>query len=186
VTQALRDAPQHSSPSQSARRPWYGSAWVRVTAAGGLVIVVAVAAGLGWGKGSTPTGATTGSRSHQTQQPGAAAQSAEQRKKDATAQDLAAAREDARATGGPAAGASGTWLVGSVGTYSVGRGIRPGTYRSAAPASGQCHWSRMRGLRDAASDVIADRSAAGPSVVRIKSTDKFFVTTNCANWQRIR
>jgi hypothetical protein len=190
VTQVLHDQTPPPHPAEPAGRstgkPWYARKSVRAATAGALVIGVAVAAGLGGGKDSTPTGATTASGSHQTSQPSGPARSAEELKKDATAQDRQATREDAQGDGSVAkAVPSGTWLLGSVGTYLVGRGIRPGTYRSAAPASGLCHWSRLSGLSDAPADVIADRSVAGPSTVKIKASDKFFLTSNCANWQKI-
>jgi hypothetical protein len=170
-------------------KSWYLRGWVRATAAVALLIAVAVAANAGWGvgKGTTSTARASSSGSHAAKKPGAPARSAAELKKDATAQDQQATREDAQDTGGAGAKAvpNGTWVLGSVGTYVVGRGIRPGVYRSAGAIGGTCQWARLKGSGDAPADVIVNRSATGSSTVTIKSTDKFFRTSDCKNWQKI-
>jgi hypothetical protein len=191
VTHDLRDQPraQHApeSAGRSVEKPWYAKNWVRATAAGVLVIAVAVAAGLGGGKGTTPPAQAKSLASSAAQKSDAAAKATEERRKDATAQDRQAARADEKGTAvsGSKTGTDGTWLVGSVGTYLVGRGILPGTYRSAAPSSGKCQWARLSGFGQGPGDIIANRSATGTSVVTIKATDKFFTTSDCQNWQKI-
>jgi hypothetical protein len=169
-----------------AGKSWYGKSWVGATAAVALVIALVVAALVSGGKDTTPSRTTTAAASHAAKKPSAADLSADALKKDATAQDRAAAREDqASGASGVKAAPSGTWVLGSVGTYLVGRGIRPGTYRSAGPTSGVCHWARLKGLSSAHADTIVNRAATGSSTVTIKATDKFFSTSNCENWLKI-
>ncbi len=77
----------------------------------------------------------------------------------------------------------GTWFIGELGTYLVGRGIPAGTYESAgAIGGGTCQWTRLKGGNAA---VLASGSATGRTKVTIQKTDGFFATQDCANWQRI-
>jgi hypothetical protein len=98
---------------------------------------------------------------------------------EAAANDRSGQARSAVPSGTPA-----RWLIGSVGTYAVGRGAPPGTYRTGISPSGTCSWARLRGGRPG--DVIAGGSGPGPISVVIKSTDEFFTTNGCANWQRTR
>lgn len=72
------------------------------------------------------------------------------------------------------------------GTYEVGVDVKPGTYKSAKPASGNCYWARLKGDSGQLADIIANNNSSGPSVVTIKSTDKVFQTTGCEDWVRAR
>jgi len=83
-----------------------------------------------------------------------------------------------------ASAANKTWFVGEVGTYTVGRGIPPGTYVSAAPGKGSCSWSRLR-APGAANEVITQATTTTASTITILKTDKFFTTTGCTNWHRV-
>jgi hypothetical protein len=98
--------------------------------------------------------------------------------------DQQAARDDG-ATGGSSAGATKRrdWIVGSAGTYLVGRGISPGTYRSAGSPTGQCTWARLT-MAKSATRVVDHGTATGAVTVRIRASDKFFETRDCANWHR--
>jgi hypothetical protein len=104
----------------------------------------------------------------------------------AEAADRQAALDDSQAKGGSQAHpARNTWFVGSTGTYLVGRSLGAGTYKSAAPASGTCHWARLRTASGGPRHIIAAGQTARSSVVTVRKTDKFFETSGCANWQRI-
>jgi hypothetical protein len=97
-----------------------------------------------------------------------------------------AASEDAAARSGSKASAvKGSWRVGEIGTYMVGRGIPPGKWESAAPATGTCRWARLRGLSGKPADVVQSGSSSGRSLVTLRASDSFFETVNCANWHKI-
>jgi hypothetical protein len=98
--------------------------------------------------------------------------------------DQQAARDDG-ATGGSSATATKRrdWIVGSAGTYLVGRGIAPGTYRSAGSPTGRCTWARLA-MAKSATRVVDHGTATGAVTVRIRASDKFFETRDCANWHR--
>jgi hypothetical protein len=81
---------------------------------------------------------------------------------------------------------TGTWFVGEVGTYLVGRGIPPGTYESVGGQDGRrCEWARLKGLATTAGDVLAAGSTSSRASVTILATDAFFQTKDCANWRKV-
>jgi hypothetical protein len=98
--------------------------------------------------------------------------------------DQQAARDDG-ATRGSSAGVTNRrdWIVGSAGTYLVGRGISPGTYQSAGSPTGQCTWARLT-MAKSATRIVDHGTATGAVTVRIRASDKFFETRDCANWHR--
>ena len=65
------------------------------------------------------------------------------------------------------------------GTYEVGVDIKPGTYVSGVPDSGNCYWARMGAGTD---NIIANNNSSGRSVVTIAPGDKTFESTGCADW----
>ncbi|MBK8460148.1 MAG: hypothetical protein IPL43_08140 [Micropruina sp.] len=67
------------------------------------------------------------------------------------------------------------------GTFQVGVDIKPGTYVSAKPDSGNCYWARLSGS-GTLDDIIANNNSSGQSVVTIKPTDKFFEASGCSDW----
>ena len=69
------------------------------------------------------------------------------------------------------------------GTYEVGVDIKPGTYVSPPPSSGNCYWARLSGSNSLDS-IIANNNSSGQSLVTIASTDKFFETSGCNDWSR--
>lgn len=69
------------------------------------------------------------------------------------------------------------------GTYLVGSDIRPGTYKAAA--SPGCYWARPRDLNGGVDSIIDNNNADGVVVVTIKSTDKAFEASGCADFHRI-
>ena len=99
------------------------------------------------------------------------------------------ASEDAAVRSGSksasASAVKGTWRVGEIGTYLVGRGIPAGEWESAAPTTGTCEWTRLRGLSGKPADVVQRGSSSGRSVVTLRANDKFFETKNCANWHKV-
>lgn len=67
------------------------------------------------------------------------------------------------------------------GTQRVGSDIAAGTYRTRSAPSG-CYWERLRGFSGELRDVIANDYSSGYQVVRIKSSDRGFYSSNCGNW----
>jgi hypothetical protein len=97
----------------------------------------------------------------------------------------AAVDDGAVPSAAPGGARPSTWFVGQVGTYLVGRGIPPGTYRSAAAPAGMCTWERLGGSTGATPRLIQQGTGGGAITVRIKATDRFFQTQGCANWHRV-
>lgn len=98
--------------------------------------------------------------------------------------DKAVASEEAavRQASSPSRVAGGTWLIGEVGAYLVGRRATPGTYESAAPAAGKtCRWA----VADINGNTLRSGSSRTRTSVVIRKTDGFFQTTGCANWHKI-
>ncbi len=103
---------------------------------------------------------------------------------DPAAIDRYAASEDAntRSGQGKATPTKGTWLVGGVGTYLVGRGISVGKYASAGASQGKlCRW----GVKESNGATARSGSGMGRVVVTIHQGDGFFETNDCANWQKL-
>lgn len=69
------------------------------------------------------------------------------------------------------------------GTYEVGVDVRPGTYVSATPESGNCYWARMTG-GDGIDNIIDNNNSSGRSVVTIKKGDKLFESNGCSDWTK--
>jgi hypothetical protein len=68
------------------------------------------------------------------------------------------------------------------GIWRVGKDIGAGTYRSRGGDG--CYWARLRSFSGNLNAIIANANPSGPTVVTLKSTDKGFETSNCANWSR--
>jgi hypothetical protein len=71
------------------------------------------------------------------------------------------------------------------GTFLVGDDIAPGTYRAAAPTSGNCYWARLRDLDGGIKSIIANGNTSGPVVIRVAARDYAVETTGCETFQRI-
>ncbi len=100
------------------------------------------------------------------------------------------AREDAVAKREAAVGTAETQATANTisgdGTFVVGTDVKPGTYRTAAPTSGNCYWARLSDLGGGGSDsIIANNNSAGPSVVTIRSGDRGFETAGCEDFHKI-
>ena len=72
------------------------------------------------------------------------------------------------------------------GTYLVPGDIKPGTYRSAKPGSGNCYWARLKSAGGGLGDIIANGNTAGQVTVTILASDKAFQTTGCEDWVKVR
>ncbi|ORW71307.1 hypothetical protein [Mycolicibacter senuensis] len=70
-------------------------------------------------------------------------------------------------------------VIDTDGTFTVGKDIAPGTYRSDGPREGNaCYWRRNSG------DKIVDSAMTKkPQVVLIEPSDTTFRTDRCAPWQ---
>lgn len=71
------------------------------------------------------------------------------------------------------------------GTYLVPAEVKPGTYRSARPASGMCYWARLKSADGGFGAIIANATGSGQMTVTIRASDKAFQTTGCEDWHRI-
>ncbi|TQM63814.1 hypothetical protein [Humibacillus xanthopallidus] len=69
------------------------------------------------------------------------------------------------------------------GTYQVGVDVKPGTYVSKKPESGNCYWARLTG-GDSLGSIIDNGNSAGQVVVTIKKSDKFFESSGCSDWTK--
>lgn len=69
------------------------------------------------------------------------------------------------------------------GTYQVGVDVKPGTYVSKKPDSGNCYWARLTG-GDTLDSIIANGNSSGQVVVTIKKSDKFFESNGCSDWTK--
>lgn len=66
------------------------------------------------------------------------------------------------------------------GTYVMGDGITPGTYR--ADGGDGCYWARLSGFDGTTEDIIESDEPSGPAVVYILSSDAGFETRGCGEW----
>jgi hypothetical protein len=85
-------------------------------------------------------------------------------------------------TSAPPAGAAAQGQGIGEGTYEVGKEIPPGTYK-ATDDGGFCYWARLKSTDEM--DIISNHAGAGPTIVTIKSTDKYFKTNGCTTWKRV-
>jgi ABC-type Fe3+-hydroxamate transport system substrate-binding protein len=69
------------------------------------------------------------------------------------------------------------------GTYEVGVDVRPGTYVSATPDSGNCYWARLTS-GDGIDNIIDNSNSSGRSLVTIKASDKLFESSGCSDWTK--
>lgn len=69
------------------------------------------------------------------------------------------------------------------GTYQIGVDVKPGTYVSSKPDSGNCYWARLSG-GDGIDSIIDNANSAGQSLVTIKKGDKFFESNGCNAWTK--
>lgn len=67
------------------------------------------------------------------------------------------------------------------GTYQVGVDVKPGTYVSKKPDSGNCYWARLSG-QDGLGGIIDNNNSSGQSVVTIRKSDKYFESSGCSDW----
>ena len=71
------------------------------------------------------------------------------------------------------------------GVYLVPADVKPGTYRSSGTESGNCYWARLRSAGGGLDAIISNGNVAGQVVVTIRSTDKAFESTGCAEWRKV-
>ncbi len=69
------------------------------------------------------------------------------------------------------------------GTYTVGKDIQPGTYRTRTASPG-CYFARLSGFGGTIGEIIANANTDAPAIVTIKATDKGFTSTNCGTWTK--
>lgn len=69
------------------------------------------------------------------------------------------------------------------GTYEVGVDVKPGSYVSTTPDSGNCYWARLSGPHTG-NDILDNGNSAGQVIVTIAASDKFFESAGCNDWIR--
>ncbi len=69
------------------------------------------------------------------------------------------------------------------GTYTVGKDIQPGTYRTRTASPG-CYYERLSGFGGTVGEIIANANTDAPAIVTIKATDKGFSSSNCGTWTK--
>jgi hypothetical protein len=67
------------------------------------------------------------------------------------------------------------------GTWTVGKDIQPGTYRTRQGQSG-CYWARLRDFSGGGNDTLANDNTDYPVVVTILATDAGFKSVGCSTW----
>jgi hypothetical protein len=81
----------------------------------------------------------------------------------------------------PTAAPTSTFLTFGDGTFTVGKDILPGTYRTRVASPG-CYWARLSGFGGTLDDIIANDNTNGAEVVTIAASDKGFTSTRCGTW----
>ena len=67
------------------------------------------------------------------------------------------------------------------GTYTVGKDIQAGTYRTRVGSSG-CYYARLSGFSGELNEIIENENTDNPAIVTIASTDKGFKSNRCGTW----
>ncbi|GGM04859.1 hypothetical protein GCM10010129_55520 [Streptomyces fumigatiscleroticus] len=86
---------------------------------------------------------------------------------------------DLNAKGSPA-----TKMAGDGGMFRVGADIAPGTYKSTGNTDDLCYWERAKDAEHSIDSIIANDNASGTAVVTITSSDAYFKTSGCQDWQK--
>src|SRR6266545_1814562 len=69
------------------------------------------------------------------------------------------------------------------GIYEVGVEIKPGTYKTRAPAGNPCYWARL-GDPDS-NNIHANHLGEGPMTLRIRSSDNYVELSGGCEWQKV-
>lgn len=74
------------------------------------------------------------------------------------------------------------------GTFTVGTAQgdwAPGTWQSAAPASGNCYWATLSDLSGSDGSILANNNSAGPSVLQVGSGVAGVQVSGCSTWNKV-
>jgi hypothetical protein len=165
------------------RRPWY-QRWWAIGAAGFLLGAIVTSAGSGNQEPQTATKVTERTVwtpecekiQNQTERGQCERIMAGYNKSLQSATTVAPATTRPKATTPPAP----TYTDG---VYEVGSEIKPGTYKTRAPAGDSCYWAR---LGDPDGDNIhANHIGEGPMTLRIRSSDKFVELNGGCEWRKV-
>ncbi|GGY71989.1 hypothetical protein GCM10010300_14070 [Streptomyces olivaceoviridis] len=138
----------------------------------GIVVIGAVSANAGSdGKDGGSGGGDKGSSASAEHKSGGAKDSGGAEKSDAVKSD-AKSEEKKAAFGGD-------------GEYQVGTDVKPGTYRTTGNDDGMCYWERAKDASGELDSLLANDNVSGTSYVTIKSTDKLFKSSGCADWEAV-
>lgn len=69
------------------------------------------------------------------------------------------------------------------GTWAVGVDVRPGTYRTKAPVSGDCYWSITSDANG--SNIVANDIVTGGRPTVTLGHGQFFTTNRCGEWLKV-
>jgi hypothetical protein len=101
--------------------------------------------------------------------------------KDCGTWTLMSGGESGQAAPPPNAPAKPADVIEKNGTYLVGHGIVPGTYKS--PGGDGCYWERDKDLKGNVDSILANGGlGGGQQIVEVLPTDKAFQTKNCGTW----
>ena len=72
------------------------------------------------------------------------------------------------------------------GAFAVGVHIRPGSYVSSGPKSGDsCYWERVSDFSGEFSAILDNEFTYSRSAVRIGTGDTGFISRGCGTWTRV-
>ena len=67
------------------------------------------------------------------------------------------------------------------GTFTVGKDIQPGTYRTRQGSSG-CYYARLKGFGGTVGDIISNNNTDNAAIITIAASDKGFESQGCGTW----
>jgi len=71
------------------------------------------------------------------------------------------------------------------GDFEVGSDIKPGTYRTTGNSDGMCYWERAKDASGEMDSLLANDNVTGASYVTVKTGDKIFKSSGCADWEAV-
>ncbi|MFH8259400.1 hypothetical protein [Streptomyces roseolus] len=145
------------SKSQTQQRNWFARHKV-LTAAGAIVVVVAIGAAMGGG------GEDTKAPEAKSSAPAASGDKAPESK---------APEKPKGAT------------VDGDGDFEVGSDVKPGLYRSTGNEDAECYWERAKDASGEVDSILANDNVTGTAYVEIKASDKLFKSTSCGTWEAV-
>ncbi|MFF9341039.1 hypothetical protein ACF1CG_15040 [Streptomyces sp. NPDC014773] len=149
-----------NSPSQ---RSWFARHKV-LTAAGAVVVVVAIGAAM---SGGGDEGATPEAKASAPAASGGKGSDAGSKAPESKAPEKKAVTVDGD------------------GDFEVGSDVKPGLYRTTGNEDAMCYWERSKDATGELDSILANDNVTGTAYVEIKKSDKFFKSTGCETWEAV-